>query len=192
MPSSWHRWTAAFAMPKWFEEYQGQHTRHALGQGRSRRPILSLVPRATTTRLTRTTRLSPTFAQKVPMLCAECHRAGDQAAVRIQSDVRRHRAELCRQHPRQGPAGERSGRHGHLCRLPHRPRRAAARRRALYGPSRQRSRDLLEVPSGYRRDLQDQHPLAGEQRHRTELPTCNTCHSSHTISRSDLRTFGFR
>ena len=103
---------------------------------------------------------SPTFARNVPGLCAQCHRDGEQAAVRIETEARRHRRQLRRQHPRQGAARERPAGHGDLRRLPQRPRRAAARRRALDGPPRQRRRHLRLVPPRHRGDLQDEHPLA--------------------------------
>ena len=137
---------------------------------------------------------SPTFPRNVPALCAQCHRAGEQAAVRIETEV----ADIVESYV-DSIHGKGLLQSGLVvtatcsnCHSPHRELPPDDERSTIQ--PRQRRRHLRHMPPRHRGDLQDQHPLApegGEERKRRELPTCEDCHTSHTISRHDLPDFRF-
>ena len=133
---------------------------------------------------------SPTYARNVPVLCARCHQRGHKAAVRIKSEVIRHRPDLRRLDSRQGTPRERPRRHRHLRQLPPAHRELP--------PSDPRStmnpENLAGTCGTCHRGIEEKFERSihapGKPKPATKLPTCNDCHSSHAIERTDL--VGFR
>lgn len=156
---------------------------------------------------------SPTFARNVPGLCAQCHRRGQKAAVRIES------AHLLRDMPQAGlkpsevlarstdvpPPVEsyEMSIHGKglfesglvvtatcsSCHTAHRELPAAdsassVNRANLAGTCGICHHGIEEM---FRSSIHS--PEVGEPRDGRDLPTCEDCHTSHTISRVDRADF---
>ena len=135
---------------------------------------------------------SPTFKRNVPTLCAKCHRAGEQAAVRIDSEipdifnsyldsihgkglvqsgllVTATCADCHTAHRELPPADEASSIHY---------TNVAATCGSCHHGIEETFKTSIHYPSE-----------EGDAEHR--LPSCEDCHSSHTISRTDQADFRF-
>ena len=142
--------------------------------------------------LAKTNPTAPTFAQNVPLLCAQCHRAGEQAAVRIRSDV----VDIVQSYVDSihGKGLLESGlvvtatcadchtAHGEL---PPEDERSTVHPANVQGTC---SKCHLGIGEIFKTSIHWPENNDTEK----DLPTCNTCHSSHTIIRSDLSDFRFQ
>ncbi len=131
---------------------------------------------------------SPTFARNVPNLCATCHREGEKAAVRIHGDLDIPRAYSESIH---GTGLTESGllvtatcischtAHGEL------PPSDPA---STVHPSHLAD-TCGKCHDGVERTLKTSVHWPGNTKTDKRLPTCNDCHSSHQISRTDRADF---
>jgi predicted CXXCH cytochrome family protein len=135
--------------------------------------------------------LSPTFAQNVPLLCAKCHRAGEQAAVRIHSDV----TDIVQSYV-DSIHGKGLLESGLVvtatcadCHTAHGELPPTDERSTVYPANVQKtcSRCHLGIGEIFKTSIHWPENNDTDK----QLPTCNTCHSSHTIIRSDLDDFRF-
>ncbi len=134
---------------------------------------------------------SPTFAQNVPLLCAECHRAGEQAAVRIQSDV----VDIVQSYV-DSIHGKGLLESGLVvtatcadCHTAHGELPPDDERSTVHPDNVQETCSGCHLGIGQIFKTSIHWPENNDTGH--ELPTCNTCHSSHQILRSDLSDFRF-
>ncbi len=131
---------------------------------------------------------SPTFARNVPGLCARCHREGEKAAVRIRGDLDIPRAYTESIH---GQALTESGllvvatcvschtAHGEL--PPSDPKSTV--NKANIADTCGKCHDGVEAT------LKTSIHWPGNAKTDKRLPTCNDCHTSHQISRTDRDDF---
>ncbi|NIM00330.1 MAG: hypothetical protein GTO33_05205 [Acidobacteria bacterium] len=134
---------------------------------------------------------SPTFKSNVPFLCAKCHRAGEQAAVRIDSEVPDIFGSYLDSIHGKGlvesgllvtatcadchtPHGE----------LPVDDERSSVHHENVAGTCGRCHHGIEET---FKKSVH--YPRGVDEDHR--LPSCDDCHSSHTISRTDLNDFRF-
>jgi cytochrome b subunit of formate dehydrogenase len=132
---------------------------------------------------------SPTFATNVPFLCARCHRAGEQAAVRLETSlgdiVDSYRDSIhgkgllksglvvtatctnCHSSHRELPKSD-PGSSVHPANI------AATCGSCHYG-----------IEETFKTSIH----FIGEPSEGRELPTCEDCHTSHTITRADIPGF---
>ncbi len=135
---------------------------------------------------------SPTFARNVPRLCGGCHRVGEQAAVRIESEVPDiYSAYLDSIH---GKGLVESGLlvtatcadcHGAHSELP--PSDPASR----VHPDNVAD-TCGSCHHGIEETFQTSIHWRGSSETDRDLPTCEDCHSSHTIQRTDQGGFRFQ
>jgi predicted CXXCH cytochrome family protein len=135
---------------------------------------------------------SPTFPRNVPMLCAKCHRAGEKAAVRIHAEV----TDIVRSYMDSihGKGLVESGlvvtatcadchtAHGEL---PPSDPNSTVNGSHIAGTC---GRCHHGIEEQFRRSIHWPADAAGGK----ERPTCEDCHSSHAISRTDRPDFRFR
>jgi len=156
---------------------------------------------------------SPTFARNVPALCAQCHRQGEAAAVRIES------AHLTEQREAQGPeAIEAAARavafpppvesyemsiHGKglfesglvvtatcsNCHTAHRELPASDPNSSVHAENLAHTCGTCHHGIEERFNTSIHSPEVGEPEDDRRLPTCEDCHTSHTISRVDRGDF---
>jgi cytochrome b subunit of formate dehydrogenase len=156
----------------------------------------------------RTDPTSPTFVRNVPVLCAQCHREGETAAVRIArvarstGTVATHPADIVRSYE-ESIHGKGLLESGLLvtatctsCHTRHRvlpPSDTAssvhhdnitATCGSCHDGIEQAFRRSIHAPTGPRAVGPDGQPR--------EYPTCEDCHSAHTISRTDRGDFRLR
>ena len=126
-------------------------------------------------------------AQRPRALCGSCHREGEKAARRVTSRQHDIVRQLPDEHPRQGAHRERPARHGDVRRLPHgAPRAAGLDDPEVERPPRQRRRDLRHsATTASRRSSSAASTGRATPRPTRSCPTCEDCHTSHTISRTD-------
>jgi cytochrome b subunit of formate dehydrogenase len=139
----------------------------------------------------RTDPRSPTFSRNVPQLCAQCHRAGEQAAVRIASGhpdiVRSYEESIHGRGLLQGGLVVTAS-----CASCHTAHRELPASDSLSTVSRGRiphtcGQCHAGVEEAFRQSahaMPDAEPGVGR-----ELPTCEDCHTSHDISRIDRADF---
>ena len=159
---------------------------------------------------------SPTFARNVPGLCANCHRRGQKAAVRVESNHLARQLDEAAQDPL-AALGEtlelvppvesyEMSIHGKglfesglvvtatcpSCHTPH-------KELPPDDPESSVNRDNLAATCGtchhgieevFRSSIH--WPGTGQAKGDPELPTCENCHTSHSISRTDLADFRLR
>jgi cytochrome b subunit of formate dehydrogenase len=135
---------------------------------------------------------SPTFKRNVPALCATCHRAGEQAAVRIESTVPDIFASYLDSIHGKGLVES-----GLLvtatcadCHTPHSELPIADERSSIHHTN------VASTCGGCHHGIEETFKTSihypteeGDADHR--LPSCEDCHSSHTISRTDETDFRF-
>jgi cytochrome b subunit of formate dehydrogenase len=135
---------------------------------------------------------SPTFARNVPALCGRCHRAGEQAAVRIESDVEDIVGSYIDSIHGKGliesgllvtaTCADCHTAHGEL--PPSDPRSTV---------NREHIADTCGTcHHGIEETFRGSVHFGVETEDGRKLPTCEDCHSSHTITRTDQDTFRFR
>jgi len=134
---------------------------------------------------------SPTFARNVPQLCSRCHRIGEAAAVRIETDV----PDIVQSYVDSihGKGLIESGlvvtatcascHSPHLELPPDDPRSTVNRSNiaSTCGTCHHGIEETYKTSIHWRENAQD------SDEH--ELPTCEDCHTSHTISRTDIPGF---
>jgi cytochrome b subunit of formate dehydrogenase len=135
---------------------------------------------------------SPTFARNVPNLCGKCHRAGEQAAVRIEAEVEDIVDSYIDSIHGKGlvesgllvtaTCADCHSAHGEL--PPNDPRSTvyAGNIAGTCGSCHHGIEETFKTSIHW----------PGNARTDRELPTCEDCHSSHTISRTDQVSFRFR
>jgi cytochrome b subunit of formate dehydrogenase len=135
---------------------------------------------------------SPTYPRNVPFLCARCHRAGEQAAVRIEAEVEDiFQSYLDSIHGKgllesglvvTATCADCHTAHGEL--PPSDPRSTVhhANVAATCGVCHHGIEEVFRTSVHW----------PGNAETDRELPTCEDCHSSHTIGRTDLTDFRFR
>jgi predicted CXXCH cytochrome family protein len=170
------------------EQYQGSIHGKLAAQGDADAPICSDChsPHATASKRLPT---SPTYARNVPALCATCHRAGEQAAVRIEAEV----PDIVQSYADSihGQALTESGlvvtatcvschtSHGEL---PPADPASSVNPAHLTETCGQCHRGVLE-------SFAASVHATGEPRAGVPLPVCEDCHSSHQIGRADKPGF---
>ncbi|MBT8117001.1 MAG: hypothetical protein KJO66_04165, partial [Gammaproteobacteria bacterium] len=133
---------------------------------------------------------SPTFARNVPILCGKCHRAGEAAAMRIDSEV----PDIVTSYDESihGRGLVQSGLlvtatcadcHGAHSELPPEDPRALIHPDNIAGT-------CGNCHDGIETALRGSIHWPGNGESEQDKPTCNDCHSSHTIGRIDR--IGFR
>jgi len=135
---------------------------------------------------------SPTFPRNVPDLCGRCHRAGMKAATRIESEL----SDIVESYVDSihGKGLVKSGLlvtatctscHGHHRELP-----------ASDPASSVNSANVADTCGTCHHGIEETFRTSihwpGNTETDRELPTCEDCHTSHTISRTDLGNFRFR
>jgi predicted CXXCH cytochrome family protein len=135
---------------------------------------------------------SPTFARNVPELCATCHRAGEKAARRIETDV----ADIVESYVMSihGKGLVESGlvvtATCNDCHTAHRPLPPADERSSVHPGN------VADTCGGCHYGIEEVFKTSIHWRTNTDteekLPTCEDCHSSHTISRVDRDDFRLR
>jgi predicted CXXCH cytochrome family protein len=134
---------------------------------------------------------SPTFASNVPVLCARCHRAGERAAVRIESEVPIVESYLDSIH---GTGLLESGLvvtatctncHSSHGELPPQDPRSTVNSANVAGTCGKCHHGIEET---FERSIH----FTGNGTAEHELPTCEDCHSSHQIKRHDVPGFRTR
>ena len=135
--------------------------------------------------------ISPTFAQQVPTLCAECHRAGEAAAVRIESDV----VDIVQSYV-DSIHGKGLLESGLVvtatcadCHTAHSELPPTDERSTVHPSNVQETCSKCHLGIGEIFKTSIHWPENNDTE--KDLPTCNTCHSSHSIIRSDLADFRF-
>jgi predicted CXXCH cytochrome family protein len=138
------------------------------------------------------TRSSPTFPSNVPALCARCHREGEKAAVRIDSEVKDIVAAYGESI--HGKGLKESGlvvtatcvschtAHGEL--PPTDPKSSVHKSNV--------ADTCGACHDGIESALKKSVHWPGNTKTDKALPTCNDCHSSHTIRRTDAADFRIR
>ncbi len=136
--------------------------------------------------------VSPTFPRNVPNLCGKCHREGQQAARRIDSDV----SDIIQSYEDSihGKGLLKSGLvvtatcascHGAHGELPPTDPRSSIHKDRVAGTCGKCHYGIQEV---FRKSIHWPGNVDTDQ----ELPSCKDCHSSHTISRTDQPGFRLR
>lgn len=137
----------------------------------------------------KTSPASPTFARNVPALCASCHRAGEKAAVRIQADVPDIVASYA--DSIHGKGLTQSGLvvtatcvncHSSHGELPPDDPASTVNRANLAETCGTCHHGIAET---FARSIH----ATGEPKHGKQLPSCEDCHSSHSIRRHDAPGF---
>ncbi len=133
---------------------------------------------------------SPTYARNVPLLCARCHQRGHKAAVRIKSEV----TDIVQTYADSihGKALTESGLVVTAtcvnCHSSHREL-APSDPRSTVNP-----KNLASTCGTCHRGIEEQFERSihatGKPKPGMKLPTCNDCHTSHAIGRTDV--VGFR
>ena len=135
---------------------------------------------------------SPTFARNVPALCANCHRAGHQAAVRIETEIDDiFDSYLDSIH------GKGLVKSGLLvtatcadCHSAHGERPPADEASSVH------HNNIADTCGSCHHGIEEtfktsvHFPSEGDPDHK--FPSCNDCHSSHTITRTDAGDFRFQ
>jgi len=133
---------------------------------------------------------SRTFARNVPALCADCHRAGQRAAVRYkgkQVNIVEHYAESIH-----GKGLLRSGLtvtancadcHTPHHELPSRDPRSSINARNVASTCARCHHGIFEV---FAKSI---HALGFNPANNKALPVCSECHSAHSIQRTDITDF---
>ncbi len=137
---------------------------------------------------------SPTFSRNVPELCAQCHRIGEKAATRMRSDVPAPVESYVMSIHGKGliQSGLTVTATCANCHSAHGPRPASDTLSSVHprnvastcGLCHHGIEQIFETSvhwPGYNEELAAEH----------ELPTCEDCHTSHTISRVDQLDFRF-
>jgi cytochrome b subunit of formate dehydrogenase len=135
---------------------------------------------------------SPTFARNVPSLCAKCHRQGEKAAVRIETEI----PDIVNSYidSIHGKGLVQSGLivtatcadcHSAHSELPPGDPSSTVHRDNIAGTCGSCHHGIEET---FKTSIHWPEIAQTEQ----ELPTCEDCHSSHTISRVDLDDFRMR
>jgi len=132
---------------------------------------------------------SPTFARNVPLLCARCHRAGEKAAVRIEADV----TDIVQSYI--------DSIHGRgliesglvvtaTCADCHSPHHELPPADPQSTVNRSNIADTCGTcHHGIEETFLTSIHATGEAKNGHILPTCEDCHTSHTIGRTDLPGF---
>jgi predicted CXXCH cytochrome family protein len=132
---------------------------------------------------------SPTYPRNVPDLCAQCHRQGERAAVRIQGQVQTPVESY--EESIHGKGLTESGLvvtatcascHTAHRELPHTDPRSSINERNVAATCGTCHHGIEEE---FRRSIH----ASGEATAEHELPTCEDCHTSHQISRTDRGDF---
>jgi len=135
---------------------------------------------------------SPTFPRNVPELCAGCHQAGERAAVRIETDI----PDII-----QGYADSIHGKglveSGLLVTATCASCHSAHGELPPSDPNSTTHPDNVahtcgQCHHGIEEQFAESIHSIGEPGEGEKLPTCEDCHSSHTISRTDSPDFRFR
>jgi predicted CXXCH cytochrome family protein len=132
---------------------------------------------------------SPTFARNVPELCARCHRAGEQAAVRIESEV----ADIFDSYV-DSIHGKGLIQSGLVvtatcadCHTAHRELPPADERSSVH------PRNIADTCGSCHHGIEETFNQSIHSRQVSDsdkkLPTCEDCHTSHSISRVDRAGF---
>lgn len=135
---------------------------------------------------------SPTFPRNVPELCAQCHRAGEKAAVRIQSDV----PDIVRSYE-DSIHGKGLMQSGLVvtatcsnCHTTHGPLPPSDPRSSVHPDN------VADTCGTCHHGIEEVFKTSihwpGNTDTEEDLPTCDDCHSSHSISRTDNPGFRFR
>jgi cytochrome b subunit of formate dehydrogenase len=142
--------------------------------------------------LSRNIPASPTFARNVPLLCAECHRAGESAAVRIDSEIEDiYDSYLDSIHGKgliesgllvTATCADCHTAHGEL---PPDDERSTVHHENI-------AATCGSCHHGIEETFKESIHWPGDNDEGHKLPSCNSCHSSHTISRADRDDFRFR
>jgi len=141
--------------------------------------------------LPKTLPTSPTFARNVPVLCAQCHRTGEQAAVRIENELPIVESYLDSIH---GRGLVQSGLivtatctncHSSHGELPADDPRSTVNKDNI-------AETCGNCHHGIEETFKTSIHATGEAKEGRNLPTCEDCHTSHTISRHDLPGFRTR
>jgi predicted CXXCH cytochrome family protein len=135
---------------------------------------------------------SPTFPRNVPLLCSRCHRAGEKAAVRIASEVPDiYQSYLDSIH---GKGLIESGLVvTATCADCHSPHHELPPSNPASTVNRAHLADTCgKCHHGIEETFKTSIHWPGNAKTDRELPTCNGCHSSHTIARTDRADFRFR
>ncbi|MBW2264441.1 MAG: hypothetical protein JRG91_20950, partial [Deltaproteobacteria bacterium] len=135
---------------------------------------------------------APTFPRNVPMLCAKCHRAGEQAAVRIETDIPDIYASYVDSIHGKGLLES-----GLIVTATCASCHTAHGERPESDPESSVHRDNIagtcgNCHHGIGEIFRESIHWPGNTETDRELPTCEDCHSSHTISRTDQDDFRFR
>jgi cytochrome b subunit of formate dehydrogenase len=134
---------------------------------------------------------SRTFSRNVPVLCAECHRVGERAAVRIHSDV----VDIVQSYvdSTHGKGLMESGLvvtatcadcHGAHGELPPSDPQSSVNPKHVPETCGKCHLGILEI-------FKTSVHWSGKAENGVELPTCESCHTSHTIGRIDREGFRF-
>ncbi len=142
--------------------------------------------------LKKTVPASPTFARNVPNLCANCHRAGQQAAIRIESQIDDiFNSYLDSIH------GKGLVKSGLLvtatcadCHTAHGERPPTDEQSSVHHDNI--ADTCGSCHHGIEETFRTSIHFSSEADREHRLPSCDDCHSSHTISRTDQQDFRFR
>jgi cytochrome b subunit of formate dehydrogenase len=137
----------------------------------------------------KTVHTSPTFPDKVPFLCARCHRAGEQAAKRIESEV-----DDIVQSYQDSIHGQGLLESGLIvtanctgCHSSHRELPADDPDSSIHPENIATTCGTCHY--GIQEIFETSIHSTGEPNEGRELPTCEDCHTSHTITRHDVPGF---
>jgi predicted CXXCH cytochrome family protein len=137
----------------------------------------------------KTVHTSPTFPDKVPFLCARCHRAGEQAAKRIESDV-----DDIVQSYQDSIHGRGLLKSGLIvtanctgCHSSHRELPADDPDSSVHPDNIASTCGTCHY--GIQEIFETSIHSTGEPGEGRDLPTCEDCHTSHTITRHDVPGF---
>jgi cytochrome b subunit of formate dehydrogenase len=176
---------------EWVQQYQSSIHGRLAAQGDPDAPVcLDCHDRHAPVKKTVPT--SPTFARNVPALCARCHRAGQKAAVRIETDVPDIVASYADSIHGKGltEAGlvvtatciSCHSSHGEL---PPADPASTVNRANLPGTCGKCHHGVAEA-------FATSIHATGEAKEGEQLPVCEDCHTSHSIGRHDLPGFRTR
>ena len=134
---------------------------------------------------------SPTYARNVPELCARCHREGEKAAARLKTEVPIVQSYVESIH---GKGLLKSGLVVTAtcddCHTPHRVLPPSDPNSSVN--SRNVAATCGQCHHGIEETFKTSIHWPGNVKTDKELPTCEKCHSSHSISRTDQVDFRFR
>jgi predicted CXXCH cytochrome family protein len=140
----------------------------------------------------KTVHTSPTFAANVPVLCARCHRTGEQAAVRIETPL----GDIVDSY-RDSIHGKGLLKSGLVvtatctsCHTTHRELPKSDPESSVH--SNNIGMTCGSCHHGIEEEFRTSIHYIGEASEGRELPTCEDCHSSHTITRADIPGFRTR